>query len=291
MKKMTMLLLLLALSGCMISSAERVSLPEDKFLVIAHRGASAYAPGHTLTAYEMAVQMGADYIELDLQLTKDGTLVAFHDSIVSFPNAEQAVADVTMDELDLYSPGDDFNEKNPRYASPGYKDLQVLELEDILLHFGKTVNYYIEMKSPANNMGIENELIQQLRAHDLLNQNEILPKVIIQSFSERSLKKVSAMEPSIPLIKLYTFDKAAHLSKKTLRKLEIYASGVGLNADAVTKEFVESLHKEGLDVHPFTVNDEDTIRSLLKMGADGVFTDKPDIAVRVRSEIGLMELK
>ena len=54
--------------------------------------------------------------------------------------------------------------------------------------------------------------------------------------------------------------------------------------DSVTKEFIESMHKEGLDVHPFTVNDEKTIRKLMKLGADGVFTDKPDIAVRVKSE-------
>ena len=92
------------------------------------------------------------------------------------------------------------------------------------------------------------------------------------------------MEPSIPLIKLYSFDKEAHLSKKKVRQLKKYASGVGLNVDSVTKKFIESMHKEGLDVHPFTVNDEKIIRKLIKLGADGVFTDKPDIAVRVKSE-------
>jgi glycerophosphoryl diester phosphodiesterase len=284
MKKMMLLLLLLSSFGCMKPTVERSPLPKDKFLVIAHRGASAYAPGHTLTAYEMAVQMGADYIELDLHMTKDGKLVALHDSVVSFPDAEQAVADITLNELQLYSPGEEFNEENPRYASPSYANLRVVELEDILVHFGDTINYYIEMKSPDTYIGIEEELIRLLRAHDFLNKHGRIPEIIIQSFDSDSLKKVFAMEPSIPLIKLYTFNKKAHLSKKELQDLKYYASGIGLNADSVTKKFVESMHKEGLDVHPFTVNDEEAIRKLMRLGADGVFTDKPDIAVRVESE-------
>lgn len=284
MKKMLLLLLLLSSLGCMNPAVERSLLPEDEFLVIAHRGASAYAPGHTITAYEMAVQMGADYIELDLHMTKDGKLVAQHDSVVTFPEAEQAVADITLNELQLYSPGKDFNEENPRYASPSYANLRVVELEDILVHFGDSVNYYIEMKSPDTNIGIEEELVRQLRAHDLLNKQGRLPSIIIQSFNSDSLKKVFAMEPSIPLIKLYTFKQKAHLSKKELQDLKQYASGIGLNVDSVTKKFVEATHKEGLDVHPFTVNDEETIRTLIEIGADGVFTDTPDIAVRVEGE-------
>ena len=82
MKRVMMVLLLLLLSsGSTKPTVERASLPDDEFLVIAHRGASAYAPPHTLAAYELAVQMGSDYIELDLHMTKDGKLVALHDSI------------------------------------------------------------------------------------------------------------------------------------------------------------------------------------------------------------------
>ena len=80
---MMLLTLLLIAFGCSSSTVTRPPLPQDDFLVIAHRGASAYAPDHTLAAYKMAVQMGADYIELDLQLTKDGKLVALHDTVIS----------------------------------------------------------------------------------------------------------------------------------------------------------------------------------------------------------------
>ncbi len=280
---MVVLLLLLLSSGSTKPTVERASLPDD-FLVIAHRGASAYAPPHTLAAYELAVNMGADYIELDVHMTRDRKLVAMHDSYLTFQDTEQAIADVTFNELQLYLPGEEFNERNPRYASPIYKQLRVVELEDILLHFGDSVNYYIEIKSPNAYPGIEKDLLHLLRENNLLSGDDVIPKVIIQSFNENSLKAIFAMEPSIPLIKLYSFDKEAHLSKKKVRQLQKYASGVGLNVDSVTKEFIELMHKEGLDVHPFTVNDEETMRKLIKLGADGVFTDKPDIAVRVKYE-------
>ncbi|NYF23848.1 glycerophosphodiester phosphodiesterase family protein [Sporosarcina sp. JAI121] len=285
MKRITVALLLLLLSsGSVKPAVERASIPDDEFLVIAHRGASAYAPPHTLTAYELAIQMGSDYIELDLHMTKDGKLVALHDSYLTFQDTEQAIADVTFNDLQLYLPGEEFNERNPRYASPIYKQLRIVELEDIFHHFGGSVNYYIELKSPKKYPGIEEELLRQLRANNLLSSENVIPPVIIQSFSEDSLKSIFDMEPSIPLIKLYSFSKDAHLSKKKLGKLKKYASGVGVNVDSVTKEFIESMHKEGLVVHPFTVNDEKTIRKLIKLGANGVFTDKPDIAVRAKSE-------
>jgi glycerophosphoryl diester phosphodiesterase len=284
MKKVMVLLLLLLSSGSMKPNVEPAPLPDDEFLVIAHRGASAYAPPHTLTAYELAVKMGSDYIELDLHMTRDGKLVALHDSYLTFQDTEQAIADVTFNELQLYLPGEEFNERSPRYASPIYKQLRIVELEEIFHHFGDSVNYYIEIKSPNKYPGIEEELLRQLRVNNLLSSDNVVPKVIIQSFNENSLKSIFDMEPSIPLIKLYSFNKDAHLSKEKLQQLKKYASGVGLNVDSVTKKFIKKMHKEGLDVHPFTVNDEKVIRKLMKLGADGVFTDKPDIAVRVKNE-------
>lgn len=284
MKKILLLTYLLVLSGCTQPSVQRAPLPTDNLLVIAHRGASAYAPDHTLAAYELAVQMGSDYIELDLQLTKDGKLVAFHDTVVSFPTDDRAVMDITFDELKHYALGEEFNLENPKYASVAYEDLRVIGLDEIFHHFGHTVNYYIEIKSPNSYPGIEAELLRQLREHGLLGTEDSIPKVIIQSFDGDSLKRVFDIEPSIPLIKLYAFDNTARLSKKELRDLGNYASGIGIAGKTVTKKFVDSMHKEGLDVHAFTVNDGESMRALMIQGVDGVFTDKPDIAVRLRNE-------
>ena len=285
MKKAFLLFPILFLCCCSQPLVVPAPLPKDDFLIIAHRGASAYAPAHTLAAYDMAMQMGTDYIEIDLQRTKDGQLVALHDAELAFPTAEQAVADVTLDELKLYFPGEIFNEMNPDYASPAYKQLHVLNLEEILLHFEDKTNYYIELKSPDTYPGIEKELLKQLNDHGLLNREDKLPKVIIQSYDAASLKKVFKMEPSIPLIQLFTFEKEAVLSSKEIRKIKSYASGIGLNADAVTKNFIDTIHAAGMHVHPYTVNEPEAIYYMNMLGVDGIFTDRPDVAIRVKESV------
>ena len=97
--------------------------------------------------------MGADYIELDLQMTNDGKLVALHDSVISLRGVERAVADMTVDELQFYAPGMEFNEENPLYATFAYEDVRVPELGEILQHFGDQTKYYIEIKSPGQLSG------------------------------------------------------------------------------------------------------------------------------------------
>ena len=290
MKKIVLLTILLFISSCSPRpSIEPPPLPKNDFLIIAHRGASAYTTGHTLTAYEMAVQMGADYIEIDLQMTKDGKLVALHDSIVTLHDVQQAVADVTFNEIQLHSPGSAFEKDHLAYTLPNFDDLRIVDLEEILHHFGDSVNYYIEMKSPEVYPGIEEELVRQLQNYNLLYRDDLTPKVFIQSFDETSLKEIFAMEPSIPLIKLYKFKKNAHLSKKELKELTQYASGVGVNDDAVTEKFVDTMHSEGLLVHPYTVNDGVKIRHLMELGVNGIFTDRPDVAFRIKKEKSNMD--
>lgn len=295
MKKMLLLIVMLFTYGCTQPPSEppteRTTLPKNDFLIIAHRGASAYAAEHTLSSYEMAIQMGADYIEIDLQMTKDGKLVAMHDRVVTFHNAQQAVTDVTFDEIQLHSPEKAFEKNHLEYTLPHYDDLRIVDLEEILLHFGDTVNYYIEIKSPKTYPGIEEELLKQLSEHNLLNRGDIIPKVIIQSFDAKTLKNIFAMEPSIPLIKLYTFEEEAHIPKKQLKELTQYASGVGVNSVAVSKKFIDLMHSKNLIVHPYTVNDAETMRFLINLGVNGFFTDRPDVANWVRSETNKLENK
>ncbi|WP_075618816.1 glycerophosphodiester phosphodiesterase family protein [Paenisporosarcina indica] len=287
MKNIMLLTILLFTYGCFQqtpSPAVRTPLPENDFLIIAHRGASAYTTGHTLAAYEMAVQMGADYIEIDLQMTKDGKLVALHDSVVTLHDVKQAVADVTFDDIQLHSPGQELVKNPLSYAFPNFSDLRIVDLSEILDHFGDSVNYYIEIKSPKMYPGIEKELLLQLGEHHLLNKEDITPKVIIQSFDADSLKEIHALDPSIPLTQLYKFGKKAKLSKKALKELSQYASGVGVNVHAVNRDFIEAIHKKGLLVLPYTINDENTMRQLMKLGVNGIFTDRPDVASRVKNE-------
>lgn len=266
-----------------------VRLPEQPFLVIGHRGASAYAPEHTMISYDRADQMGADYIEIDLNRTKDGKLVAIHDETIHDSDGHKAIADLTLDELKQYSPGTRFNEKHPDLASSQYETTRIPELTEVFAHFDGAAKFYIELKSPELYPGIEDELLTTLQAHSLIGDNEKFPSIIIQSFDAVCLKKVFAKAPSIPLIQLYSFKGDAVLSKKEIHKLKRYASGVGVNYKSLTQNFIDHVQRAGLHVHPYTVNEATALLSVMEMGVNGVFTDRPDLAIRMRDEFFGME--
>lgn len=284
-KKGILLSLLLLLGACSTASVA-ASLPADKFLIIAHRGASAYAPEHSLLSYGLAVQMKADYIELDVHMTKDGELVSMHDPFVHLPDGRKQIAEVDFQDLKKVQRESDFDGKLAVSLPEGIDPLRIVSTEEIFSYFQNDVNYYIELKSPASYPGIEEALFGQLREFGLLPLEDAeLPKVILQSFDAASLKKVHEQEPAIPLIQLYSAKNETMLTKKRLGKVAEYASGIGVDKSVVTVELVELVHGADLHIHPFTVNEEDEIRRMIEIGADGIFTDVPDVAVEVLEEM------
>ncbi|WP_025785774.1 glycerophosphodiester phosphodiesterase family protein [Sporosarcina sp. D27] len=274
-------ILLLFLSGCSPTYQQPVSLPSEPFLVIAHRGASAYAPAHTFPSYELAIEMGAHYIELDLHRTKDGKLVVLHNDSIELNGSELEIDEITTDTLSAFKPADEFNRPDNKFASQRFTSLRVPSLEQVLREFGDQTNYYIEIKSPDRYPGIEQQLFEQLDGHHLLDRDDPLPKVIIQSFSSDSLKKVHELSPTTPLIQLYSFKKKANLSSAKLKQVSRYASGIGVNAEVVTEQLVEAVHQSGLAIHPFTVNQSEQASTLISLGVNGIFTDKPDLIINL----------
>lgn len=285
MKKGILLSLLILLSACSTASVA-ASLPVDKFLIIAHRGASAYAPEHSLLSYGLAVQMKADYIELDVHMTKDGELVSMHDSLVHLPDGGKWIAQMDFQELKGIHRESDYDGKMPVSLPEGIDPLRIVSTEEIFSYFQDDVNYYIELKIPASYPGIEEALLGQLREFGLLPLEDTeLPKVILQSFDADSLKKIHEQEPAIPLIQLYSAKNETMLTKKRLEMVAEYASGIGVDKSVVTEELVELAHEVELHVHPFTVNEEKEIRRMIEIGVDGIFTDVPDVAVEVLEEM------
>ncbi len=263
-------LILLVSAGCENTRTSPAFILTDDFIIIAHRGASAYAPEHTLPAYDLAVHSGADYIEIDLQMTKDGELIALHDPELDRTTNGSGLANaLTLDKIKALEAGSWFNEEFPQLADPAYEKVKIPTLEEIFQRYGKSVNYYIETKSP----GMEVELIKLLRKHSQVQSES---KVIIQSFHSKSLRKIHKLEPGIPLIQLYRYSGKARLTNRGLRSLKKYASGIGANFGKVDEEYIKKAHRHGLAVHLFTVNSDDDIQQAYEIGADGVFTDYPE---------------
>ncbi len=261
--------------------------PQDApVLNIGHRGASGYAPEHTIPAYDLALKMGADYIEQDLQLTKDGVLVVLHDETLdrtARPTAESAPGDCTglvrektLAQIKTCDVGTWFNETYPQYAQPEYVGLRIPTLEEVFQRYRKSANYYIETKSPEAAPGMEEELLRLMDEYGLTKPAADKWQVLIQSFSPASLQKIHALDPSLPLIQLFSGAETSETIQARLDATRTYAIGIGPSKNDVDAALVEAAHARCLDVHPYTVNETPEMEQLIALGVDGMFTNFPD---------------
>jgi len=248
-------------------------------LIIGHRGASGYAPEHTLASYDRALALGASYIEQDLQLTKDGVLVALHDPTLdrtargSMENCRGLVIEKTLAQIKTCDVGSWFTDALPRYARPEYVGLRIPTLEEVFQRYGERANYYIETKNPEEAPGMEEALLTLLTRYGLRGVSSP-PRVLIQSFSAASLKKLHALDPNLPLVLLHGGEGAA--LRQLLDDVKTYAVGIGPSKPLVDSALVAAAHERCLEVHPYTVNDTTEMRVLVTLGVDGMFSDVPD---------------
>ncbi|CAC6781934.1 putative glycerophosphoryl diester phosphodiesterase [Staphylococcus aureus] len=255
------------------------NLTNERFTTIAHRGASGYAPEHTFQAYDKSHnELKASYIEIDLQRTKDGHLVAMHDETVNrTTNGHGKVEDYTLDELKQLDAGSWFNKKYPKYARASYKNAKVPTLDEILERYGPNANYYIERKSPDVYPGMEEQLLASLKRHHLLNNNKLKNgHVMIQSFSDESLKKIHRQNKHVPLVKLVDKGELQQFNDQRLKEIRSYAIGLGPDYTDLTEQNTHHLKDLGFIVHPYTVNEKVDMLRLNKYGVDGVFTNFAD---------------
>ncbi|WP_343311309.1 glycerophosphodiester phosphodiesterase [Bacillus atrophaeus] len=258
-------------------------LSPERILTVAHRGASGYVPEHTILSYETAQKMKADYLELDLQMTKDGKLIVMHDEKLDrTTNGEGWVKDYTLAEIKQLDAGSWFNEAYPEKAKARYVGLQVPTLDEVLDHFGKHANYYIETKSPDTYPGMEEKLIASLQKHKLIGKHKKPGQVIIQSFSKESLLKIHQLNANLPTVQLLEAEQIASMTDSELTEMKTYAVGAGPDYKALNAENVRKIRSHGLLLHPYTVNTEPDMRRLLNLGVTGVFTNYPDVFHHVK---------
>ncbi|MFL8935326.1 glycerophosphodiester phosphodiesterase [Rossellomorea oryzaecorticis] len=269
-------------------SGNNPQLNDNQILNISHRGASGYAPEHTLPSYELGDQMGGDYIELDLQMTKDGELIAMHDETLDrTTNGTGQVKDHTLEEIKSLDAGSWFNEAYPEKAKDEYNGLQVQTLQEVIEHFGKNKNYYIETKSPDVYPGMEEKLLEILKDYNLTRQNGPSSRVIIQSFSEESLQKVHNLNENIPLVQLLDYKGTATITDEELDHYSEYAAGLGMSYKKINQDYVQKVREHDLLIHPYTVNNKEDMKQLLEWGATGMFTNYPDVLEETMKEMKL----
>ncbi|MEI4485437.1 glycerophosphodiester phosphodiesterase family protein [Frigidibacter sp. MR17.14] len=280
-------------------------------IVVAHRGASGYLPEHTLGGYELAIQMGADYIEPDVQITADGQLVAMHDgSLTRTTNVEAlftprnggyAVKDFTLAEIKtltveptgaLAAADSTYPGFTPSMAEP-YRVPTLDEVLSFLTAYndshGTEIGVYPESKTPYNQP--QNiKIVETLLAHGYDAPED---KVILQSFVNASLAEMHGLMDEAGAEALYAqLGQATNLLGQwgvtgtdgffSLGDLVGVADGVGVSVNSITEEFIAAAHALGLTVHGYTfrpLSEEAAfaqIQRYIDWGIDGFFTDYTD---------------
>lgn len=291
----------LALTIGLMLSAVPGSAQYSKKTVVAHRGASAYAPEHTLAAYALAIEQGADYVEQDLAVTRDGALVCLHDdSLDRTTNVEQVfpdratvdaatgrrqwlAADFTLAEIKQLDAGSWFDARFANERVPTWEEAVAL--------VGTKAGLYPELKSPplyrARGVDMTRIFVESLRRLGLAAAPA--DRMIVQSFDDATLKELGRVLPGLERVFLIeNRDGARWLTRDGFRKIGEFAKGIGPAKGLLDgyPEIVRDAHAAGLTVTPYTFTSRATGRFpdvrdemryyLVDLGVDAVFTDNPD---------------
>ena len=245
-----------------------------KIQVVAHRGASGYAPETTLEAYRLALETGVDFVEMDVHMLRDGTPVAIHDADVKrTTNGKGRISELTLAELKTLDAGSWFNRAYPQKARPEYIGLKVPTLEEVLkLTGGSSAGCYIEIKDPERYPPeLESSVLSLVRKSRMEKRSRVI------SFSPTSIKKIKALDPSIQTGLLVS----RRLGDPVRATIDVSADELAIRHDLVNAATVGSAHDKGLSVSVWTVDREQDMERMIRMGVDRITTDYPDLLLRL----------
>lgn len=274
-------------------------------VIIAHRGASGYLPEHTLAAYALAYGMGADYIEQDLAMTRDGVLICLHDSTLDattnveevFPDRKREdgkyyPSDFSLEEIRLLRTRERLPKRFPREARlfqiPTFEEAIQL-VQGLNASTGRTVGIYPELKDPSfykdQNLPFAETVLEVLSRYGY--EGATAP-IYIQCFSPSELMRLrEELKTTLPLMQLISDNEM--LKSLGFEKIAGYAQAIGPDKKCIEDDptIVAQAHAAGLKVHPYTFRKEFFPRQyesveeemrvfLFEHGIDGGFIDQPD---------------
>ena len=244
-------------------------------LVMAHQGGDGLWPDNTLYAFERAVDLGVDVLEMDVHSTADDVLVVIHDSTVDrTTDGSGAVHDFTLVELKSLDAAYDWTPDDGQTYPYRGQGITVPALDELFVAFpGMPMNIEIKQAEPS----IAAPLCQLIREHDMAD------KVLVVSFHEEATQEFRGDCPEVvtgagqnEVIALFALSKlfaeGAYSPAAEAVQVPEYRSGLHV----ITPRFVDAAHHRGLQVHAWTINDEADMRRLIDLGVDAIITDYPD---------------
>jgi glycerophosphoryl diester phosphodiesterase len=276
-------------------------VPPTRPMLVAHRGESSTVAEHTLAAYEAAINSGADALECDVRLTRDGHLVCVHDRTVNrtsdgrgvvseldLPSLEQL--DFSSWREDLPSSADQLLSDSPYHAGVAADRIdpegRVLTLEVLLglvYDADREVRLLIETKHPTRYGGlVEKSLVDMLTrfgwsgkagpSEDLRQPANLDNPVVVMSFATIALRRVRLLAPEVPTVKL--FDRLKPKRRTGQMPAGVPIAGPGLDVLRAFPSFVERAHDHGHQVYVWTVDEPADVEFVLGLGVDTIITDR-----------------
>lgn len=253
-----------------LSLRQRLDQERGRVWVVGHRGAMGHRPENTFASFEYGLELGADWIELDVHFTRDGALAVIHDeSVDRTTDGHGLVRDHTLAELKLLSAG--------AWFGPAYLSERVPTLEEVLA-FARARNTVVDIEiknAPIYYPGIEDAVVKALDAAGMTEQ------VIVISFDHAAVARVKSLDSRVATGVLYAgkpVDGGVNLARQA-------------NADAVlphwayvTSADVQVAHAAGLSVAPWATSDPQALRHLIACGVDGIGTNHPDVLRTILDE-------
>lgn len=244
----------------------------DAPILIGHRGAAGTAPENTVAAFKDGRASGADFFEIDVQLSADGVPFLFHDNTPArttnveevFPGRENdPITSFTWAELQQLDAGSYFSEK--------YVGERIPHLDDAAAVATVKTGVYIEIKSPVNSPGIEQVVADELRTDRKWTQLVAADKIQVIGFDEASNRRFAEIAPEIELQQLTSVVPA----RSTVESWATFADSVGTNYRTLTPQNVADVKGAGLILGVYTVNSPEAVQQSLDLGVDAVTTDFP----------------
>ena len=246
-------------------------------LVIAHRGASVYAPENTIAAFRLAAERGADAVELDAKLSSDGQVVVHHDrNLDRTTTGTGPLKARTLEELQLLDAGSHFN--------LSYTGERIPTLSEVFTEVASRLLINIELSNYTSPFDRLPETVVRL-----VQEFGLEKRVLLSSFNPVGLMKARKLAPEIPIGLLVS----ATIPRWLQSFFQLITPHEALHPpmSLVSEEMIEGQHRQGHWVNVWTVNELEHIRRFVHLGVDGVITDVPDLARKVVQEIRLDHLE
>ncbi|MGE3269618.1 MAG: glycerophosphodiester phosphodiesterase [Chloroflexota bacterium] len=254
-------LLLILAAGLPLLVIAAPDAARSRIQILAHRGASGYAPENTMAAFRLAVEQQADWLELDVQQTKDGQLVVFHDlRMERTTNGHGPLRDLTLEEVRQLDAGSWFGQQFAGERVPTFEEVVALARE-------QNIRLFPEVKDPRLYPGIEERVAAAIAAASYED------RTIVQSFDMGSLERLHKINPRLKLAALYT--ASSPLRGDPPAGVTI----IGPPWELIGSEpnLVRDAHAGGFQVVVWSVDGASPVASLADARVDGIITGRPDV--------------